>query len=650
MRIHFKAGNAWKERFAVALILAALTGVIQISRLGDAVANLSYDLLIGIKPATIPGEAVIIYLDEQASSSLLRDSLLWDRAALARLVDALRGDGCRLVVFDIWFFDAGPEGGDKALARAFRDHGGVVIAGVPEEDTGSGTSRGMIRAPNPIFQAAAAGWGVAGVPGQRDAIVRHYHPGTDREPSLSAVAASIWFRGLASTAPRRSEENLWLNYYGAPGVIPGISYSDALVQRPGFYTGKAVFIGVKNKTPFSFGQNDVFRTPLTLWGNGFLPGVDLAATSFLNQIHGEGLKQVPAVVENVLLILVALAFGWWLPSLRPARGFSLACGLGLLWLVVALTLAQSQHIWFSWILPAALQPGLLLGWMLFHARSAPVVTATQTLPVEGATSPRISDHTLLRRVGRGAYGEVWLAQDVIGTFKAVKLIHRSSFESDEPFDREFRGMQTFTPLSRAHPGWVHILHVGKEESYFYYVMELGDDERTGQDIVPESYQPRNLAWDLRQRRRLPLDECIQIGIALADALDYLHSQLLVHRDIKPSNVIYVHGEPKFADIGLVTELRNRDRQVSCLGTVGYMAPEGPGTAAADLYSLAKLLYEISTGHAPLQYPASPESLLAEPGAQRMSLFQAVVDKSCSLDPATRHQSAAELRDALRALM
>jgi len=72
----------------------------------------------------------------------------------------------------------------------------------------------------------------------------------------------------------------------------------------------------------------------------------------------------------------------------------------------------------------------------------------------------------------------------------------------------------------------------------------------------------------------------------------MHSAGLVHRDIKPSNIIFVNGKPKLADIGLVVSLGDAR---SFVGTEGYVPPEGPGTIHADIYSLGKVLYEISTG-------------------------------------------------------
>jgi TolB-like protein len=78
--------------------------------------------------------------------------------------------------------------------------------------------------------------------------------------------------------------------------------------------------------------------------------------------------------------------------------------------------------------------------------------------------------------------------------------------------------------------------------------------------------------------RLPIVECVRIGRLLASALAHLHRHNLVHRDVKPSNIIFVEGQPKLADIGLVADVSEAR---SFVGTEGFIPPEGPGTPQAD---------------------------------------------------------------------
>jgi serine/threonine protein kinase len=264
---------------------------------------------------------------------------------------------------------------------------------------------------------------------------------------------------------------------------------------------------------------------------------------------------------------------------------------------------------------------------------------------EAATIPVVPDHELLRLIGRGSSGEVWLARNALGSCRAVKIVRKENFSRGKPFDREFSGVQKFEPVSRSHDGLVDILQVGRNDAagYFYYVMEIADDVRTGQNFTPEEYSPRTLAQDLDQRRRLPIGECVRLGAAIASALGFLHRHGLIHRDIKPSNIIFVNGFPKLADIGLVTDLSEAGSRI---GTEGFIPPEGAGSEQADIYSLGKVLYEISTGMDRNDYPALPAPLGDSAEDRDLIHFNKIVLNACRADPAQRFQSAEDLLTAL----
>ncbi|MHC1765690.1 MAG: WD40 repeat domain-containing serine/threonine protein kinase [Verrucomicrobiia bacterium] len=269
-----------------------------------------------------------------------------------------------------------------------------------------------------------------------------------------------------------------------------------------------------------------------------------------------------------------------------------------------------------------------------------------TGPAFAGPMPEIPDHQLLRRIGRGAYGEVWLARSVTGAFRAVKIVSRAAFEHDRPFEREFEGILKFEPISRKHESQVDILHVGRGDGYFYYVMELADDQVTGGQIDPGSYSPRTLKSDVLLHARLPFDDCVRIGIGLTTALEHLHAHGLAHRDVKPSNVIFVNGQPKLADIGLVAGI---DATRSYVGTEGFAAPEGPGSPQADLYSLGKVLYEIGTGKDRQEFPELPTNLRELPDREGLRELNGVIARACRHDPKDRYRSAAEMRADLELL-
>ncbi|MEP6822259.1 MAG: bifunctional serine/threonine-protein kinase/formylglycine-generating enzyme family protein [Chthoniobacterales bacterium] len=263
----------------------------------------------------------------------------------------------------------------------------------------------------------------------------------------------------------------------------------------------------------------------------------------------------------------------------------------------------------------------------------------------GASLPRIPDYELLRVIGRGSYGEIWLARGLTGALRAVKIVHRKTFESERAFNREFSGMSAFEPISRAHAGFVDILHVGRSDAggYFYYVMELADDDTSGSEIDITRYTPKTLK--AADRAPLPVEECVRLGLLISEALGALHRHGLTHRDIKPSNIIFVGGAPKLADIGLVAT----SGQQSFVGTEGYVPPEGPGTPQADIYSTGKVLYEISMGKDRLDFPDVGTDLDTRPDKLQLLELNTVLLKACAAQPAKRYRSADDLREDLARL-
>ena len=302
---------------------------------------------------------------------------------------------------------------------------------------------------------------------------------------------------------------------------------------------------------------------------------------------------------------------------------------------------------------------------------------------QSGVPPSVPDHQLLRSIGVGSYGEVWLARSAIGSLRAVKVVYRISFDHDRPYEREFEGLKQFEPLSHARESQVDIFHVGRNDDagFFYYIMELADavenpksecrnpkearnpNEQT--DTAKEKlrasgfglpssfdirrsdfYTPRTLKHDLRTRGALPVTECVQIALSLTRALDHLHSHGLVHRDIKSSNIIFVKGVPKLADIGLVTSV---DATRSFVGTDGYIPPEGPGTPQGDLYSLGKVLYECVTGKDRLEFPELPADWRSRPDFDRLLEFNEILTKACDACPSQRYGSAKSMLAELELL-
>ncbi len=257
------------------------------------------------------------------------------------------------------------------------------------------------------------------------------------------------------------------------------------------------------------------------------------------------------------------------------------------------------------------------------------------------SKPHIPEYEVLRIIGRGSYGDVWLARGVTGLWRAIKVVWRARFADAGPFEREFKGLKEFAAISLGESIQLALLHVGRndEAGFFYYVMELADDAERSRDVEPATYAPLTLAALRAKRGRLPAADCIKYGVEIARALAGLHAHGLVHRDIKPSNVILVGGVPKLADIGLVALAADAHTFV---GTEGYVPPEGPGAASADVFALGKVLYELSTGLDRQEFPQLPAEMKRLPDRREVLELNEIILRACDPLPERRYRDGGAL--------
>jgi hypothetical protein len=235
------------------------------------------------------------------------------------------------------------------------------------------------------------------------------------------------------------------------------------------------------------------------------------------------------------------------------------------------------------------------------SRDQPLDDATAALPrsvdPDERRPPRqlvLGRYRLERRIGAGGFGVVWLAFDEkLEREVAVKVVPRDGpAAGDERAEREARVAARLN-----HPGIVALYELGADEEAVYLVSEL----------VPG----RTLA-ELNRAGAVSDRDVARIGSALCDALAHAHQRKVIHRDVKPQNVLVVDepaagaGFAKLADFG-VAHLASGDpltRTGDVVGTLAYMAPEQAEgarvTGAADVYSLALMLYEAWTGVNPVR--------------------------------------------------
>lgn len=670
--------------------LVALVGLgLWTNDAGEAWINASYDSLFrfGSPASTSAGFTngiVLLSLDTETWNRFQVERGKPIRGRHARVLEKLADSGSALVVMDTFFGDRkeGQPEEDAALAKALKRQPRVVLMADQKVAALREADAVEPRLPSAFFlEAARTNWGVGWFNASPRRVARKHwpFPSPGPHPSLAWRAAELMGARLSPTPEER-----WLRYYGAIGPWTRLSYHLALDQPPGFYRDKIVFIGAEPANLEVDGETDKFQTPYySGWDakspGGMVGGIDLHATLFLNLMNGDWLRRASTWLEGCLLITSGMGLVIGLGRLRPAPALLVGSGVFLGLMLGAASLSYCTNYWFPWLIIAGGQLPCALGWSVLAPRirqpppltDQPIPPASKTIvlkfpdapPVAALDCPDTPDYELFQPpVGSGAFGTVWLARNAIGQWQAVKAVYQAKFgdparfgNHQSPYDREFNGIQRYKPVSEKHPGLLRVDFVSrkKHEGYFYYVMELGDALEPGWQSDPKTYKARDLAGECARAegRRLPLRECLRIGLVLVEALEFLHRNGLTHRDIKPQNIVFVNGQPKLADVGLVSEIRPVDQAGTWVGTPGYMPspPEPPGTVQADIYGLGMVLYVICTGKSPNFFPQISSTLLGgEPGAD-FSPYNKVILKACQPDCAQRYASAQELREALLAV-
>jgi len=621
----------------------------------------SYDFPYSVRPDIATDGVVLVSMDAASRTALAQEDVEhWDRQLHANLLDRLLARGARIVVFIPVFSQSYSTNADRAFVQALRRaRGRVVLAAA----AGLGTTDGAVAAPLPEFVSVAP-WGLLAAPGGTDGVIRRLDT-SGGQPALASRVAQLTGRPSTNSLSSR-----WLNYYSPAPALPEVSYEQVLrgAEPPGVFKGKIILVSPPSS------DAELLPTPFTRWNGRRATRAEIEATAILNLTRREWLSRPPAVVEVCAVFVLGAFFGLAFMGMRRGGAVLLASGAVLLVAAGAYLLFAKLDFWFPWLVVAGAQIPAAFGWAwLCEAVDRPripratrrpppaeIAPASISAPDPAATGrwstapsdlPAIPDHSLIRCIGRGAYGEVWLARDVIGRHHAVKIVKARNFPHAAPYEREFKGIEQFASVSRNHPGLVQVLHIGRHDAdgYFYYIMELADDAGATAPPEPAGYHPKTLAVELARRGHLPVRESVQIGLTLCSALQHLHERGLVHRDVKPSNIIFVEDQPKIADIGLVAPINREGSEMTRLGTDGYLAPEGPGTPAADLYALGKVLYEISMGRDRWQFPEFPTTIGARPDQDELRRLHDVILTACETDPAHRYPSATAMHAALSRL-
>ena len=258
-------------------------------------------------------------------------------------------------------------------------------------------------------------------------------------------------------------------------------------------------------------------------------------------------------------------------------------------------------------------------------------------------------YELVRRLGRGAAGEVWEARQIEPVRRAVALKFLRPRWADDPDDsggvlRRFEAeRQALARLD--HPGVARVLDAGRSpEGRPFVAMSLVD----GRPVTRHA-EARNL--DVEQRLRLVADACA--------AVQHAHGRGLIHRDLKPANLLAGDGDdgsPRVVviDFGIAKALAEAEADLTLqgqrFGTPAYMAPEQWRDAAdadvrADVWALGVILYELLCGERPFDGLAAPVVEPPPPSSRRPGLpreLDWICGKALRIDRDRRYESAAAL--------
>jgi TPR repeat protein/serine/threonine protein kinase len=209
-------------------------------------------------------------------------------------------------------------------------------------------------------------------------------------------------------------------------------------------------------------------------------------------------------------------------------------------------------------------------------------------------SSRFGRYEILRRLGRGGMGQVYLARDtVLGREVALKV---PRLDKTDPIVHARFLREARLAAQLAHPNLCTVHDAGVEQGIHFLTM---------------SYIEGELLSDLiREGQRWKPNEAAELVRHLARGLDHAHGKGVIHRDLKPANVMLrSSGEPILMDFGLARQVQSEDQRLtrigSTMGTPIYMSPEQAKgdrdqTGSGDIYSLGVILYELLTGRVPFE--------------------------------------------------
>jgi serine/threonine-protein kinase len=259
---------------------------------------------------------------------------------------------------------------------------------------------------------------------------------------------------------------------------------------------------------------------------------------------------------------------------------------------------------------------------------------------------RIGPYTLVRFLGRGGFGEVWLGErggEVATTRLALKLLlnHRVDLAAA-------RQEASIWVQAGNHP---NVLPLFEADVY------------DGRVVLVSEYAPDGSlsAWlERRGGAALSVSSAVEMMLGILAGLQHLHARGIIHRDLKPANILMQSDTPRLSDFG-VSRLLSADAQTNrAAGTPAYMAPEafeGERSQQTDIWSAGIILYQLASGRLPFPeehlLPLMRAIAARDPEPLPSSVFQPVqpvINTALQKDPARRYPTAGHMRQELWAVL